>query len=98
MAEIPQSEINDQLARKNEFNGDGLNAFMIIGICVCTVLVGLRFWSRKWVQHIGWHADDYTIVVALVSTDRTRALRSMPRANSFLAVHSCFRHNILYPR
>lgn len=69
MAEIPQSEIDYQLAHKNEFNGDGLNAFMIVGICVCTILVGLRLWSRKSIQNMGWHADNYTIVVALVSAN-----------------------------
>ena len=66
MAAVPEAEINRQVALKDDFNAHGFKTLSAIGIVVCTVLVGLRLWSRRW-QKIGWKADDYVIMLAWVS-------------------------------
>ena len=65
MSAVPEAEINRQVALKNDFNAHGFKALSATGIVVCTILVGLRLWSRRW-QKIGWKADDYVIMLAWV--------------------------------
>ncbi|KAL9101698.1 MAG: hypothetical protein Q9163_003063 [Psora crenata] len=62
---VPPEEIAYQKAHASDYNAQGLNAFCIVGMCVVTVGVALRLWSRK-MQKIAWQSDDYTLIVALV--------------------------------
>ena len=62
---VPPEEIAWQQAHASDYNAQGLNAFCIVGMCVVTVAVALRLWSRK-MQKIPWQSDDWTLVVALV--------------------------------
>ena len=64
-AEVPQSVIDYQLARKDEFSASGLIPFLIAGISICAVAVALRLWARRTAK-LDLKADDWTLLVALV--------------------------------
>ena len=64
-AQIPPEVKAYQLARPNEYSSHGLKAFLIAGMAICTVSVGLRFYARR-TARLGYRADDWTLLVALV--------------------------------
>ena len=66
MGELPQAERDYQLSRPNEFACPGMNAFTIAGMVIISSAVGLRFLARK-AAKLEWKADDYTLLVGLVS-------------------------------
>ena len=63
--DVPQEEVDYQMARAEEFSMKGLSAFIIAGMSIITFAVVLRLWSRR-VAKIEWKSDDYTLIVALV--------------------------------
>ena len=75
MAEIPQAEKDKQLSDPNGFACSGMNAFTITGMVIITCAVSLRFWSRR-VAKLDWKADDYTLLVGLVSTSISSKLNA----------------------
>ena len=65
-----------QKAHPNDFNAGGLKAFIIAGVCIITVMVGLRLWCRK-MQKIPWNSDHDTLIGALVITCSSFALNDV---------------------
>ena len=64
MATVPQAEIDRQLRLQEDFNATGFKALVVIGIVVCTLLIALRLFSRRWLQNIGWKEDDFVALLA----------------------------------
>ncbi|KAG8529269.1 uncharacterized protein KY384_005904 [Bacidia gigantensis] len=67
MPSPPPDVIAYQRNHASDFNAGGLEAFIIAGVCIITILVGLRLWSRK-MQKIAWKSDDFTLIGALLIT------------------------------
>ena len=63
--DIPQEEIDYQLSHADEYDGEGLTTFLIVGLCVVWVAVALRFYARTKFK-IALKSDDWTLLVALV--------------------------------
>lgn len=62
---LTKEQVDYQLANAGAFNCEGLNTFTITLMCIVTVAVFLRLWSRK-IAKIEWKADDYTLVLGWV--------------------------------
>ena len=72
MEGIPVEEIDYPLSHPNEYDGEGLTTFLIVGLCIVWGAVALRFHARRMFE-VPLRSDDWTLAVGLVSIppDRT---------------------------